>query len=239
MPCLSHKTPSSCEVSNAVILGLQTSIATLKERNDGRYTTNDSIALQVLSGATVFDMHGASLRSVARLLGCNREKIAHCKQLWEDYIEGERECPWDFGGGTSNTMPEAYVDSIIGWWHELTRESERMDGQMRNPHDKGDERWYKVRYREERYTDLLAEMLRRGTAKHGEEFHLGRKKMRELMPFYVKKAGKETCVCIHHLIWDKMISDYARERTALRKRMALLDPPLTCDCIIISNGHEA
>jgi hypothetical protein len=184
-------------------------------------------------------MHGASLRSVARLLGCNREKIAHCKQLWEDYIEGERECPWDFGGGTSNTMPEAYVDSIIGWWHELTRESERMDGQMRNPHDKGDERWYKVRYREERYTDLLAEMLRRGTAKHGEEFHLGRKKMRELMPFYVKKAGKETCVCIHHLIWDKMISDYARERTALRKRMALLDPPLTCDCIIISNGHEA
>ena len=55
----------------------------------------------------------------------------------------------------------------------------------------------------------------------------------------MKKAGKETCVCIYHLKWDKMISDYARERTALRKRMALLDPPLTCDCIIISNGHEA
>ena len=154
---------SSCEVSNAVILGLQTSIATLKERNDGRYTTNDRIALQVLLGATVFDMHGASLRSVARLLGCNREKLAHCKQLWEDYIEGERECPWDFGGGSGKTMPQAYVDSIIGWWHELTRESERMDGQMRNPHDKGDERWYKVRYREDRYTDLLAEMLRRET----------------------------------------------------------------------------
>ena len=54
-----------------------------------------------------------------------------------------------------------------------------MDGQMRNPDDKADDHWYKVRYREDRYTDLLAEMLRRGTERHGESFHLGRKKMRE------------------------------------------------------------
>ena len=120
----------------------------------------------------------------------------------------------NFGKTTLREKESAHGTLVVGHpiqCPKLTRESERMDGQMRNTHDKGDERWYKVRYREERYTDLLAEMLRRGTAKHGEEFHLGRKKMRELMPFYVKKAGKETCVCIHHLIWDKMISDYARE----------------------------
>ena len=170
---------ASCEADASLVRSLRSSIATLRERNVGRMRLNDRISLQVIMGTVSNLEEGAfSLRSVARLLGCKREKIEHSKQLWEDDIEGERECPWDLGGASGKTMPQAYVESIIRFWHELTRESERMDGQMRNPDDKGDDHWYKVRYREDRYTDLLAEMLCRGTERHGESFHLGRKKMR-------------------------------------------------------------
>lgn len=73
-------------------------------------------------------------------------------------------------------------------------------------------------------------MLENGREKFGADtFSLSEKTMRGLMPFQVKRAGEETCVCVHHLKWEKMVKSYSKQRRKLD----------CCDCDIPSSGHEA
>ena len=69
-----------------------------------------------------------------------------------------------------------------------------------------------------------------GKAKFGDSFHLSEKKMKALMPHEVRKAGEETCVCVHHLKWNKMVASYAKNRRKLG---------VQCECSIISNRDDA
>ena len=50
-----------------------------------------------------------------------------------------------------------------------------------------------------------------------EAFKLGETKFRELRPFYVKDATRETCMCIYHLRWSEFATGLLNYRHRLRK----------------------
>ena len=95
---------ASCEADASLVRSIRSSIATLKERNVGRMRLNDRIALQVILGATVSNLEeGAfSLQSIARLLGCNREKI----EVPSSHYRGEADVRY---------IPAACILYPVGW----------------------------------------------------------------------------------------------------------------------------
>jgi hypothetical protein len=111
-----------------------------------------------------------------------------------------------------------------------------MSDELRNPKDFSDKKLYRVHFRDARYQDILEGdgdslgMLALGMQRFGAAFHLSMKKMCDLEPFNVRKAGEETCVCVHHLKWHKMIQAMRRQRNLLKIR---------CDCVIPKTAHEA
>ena len=57
------------------------------------------------------------------------------------------------------------------------------------------------------------------------DFHMGRTQFRELRPFYVKDATRETCMCIYHLRWAEFSSSLLTYRNQLRKEKVS-----SCNC---------
>ena len=64
-----------------------------------------------------------------------------------------------------------------------------------------------------------------GLKKFGDKFHLGLTKFRELRPFYVKDASRETCMCIYHLRWQQYCDALLKYRTTCRQMKVS-----TCSC---------
>ena len=65
------------------------------------------------------------------------------------------------------------------------------------------------------------------------DFHLGRTKFRELRPFYVKDATRETCMCIYHLRWAEFSSGLLNYRNQLRKEKVSL-----CNCNFVGLNEK-
>ena len=90
--------------------------------------------------------------------------------------------------------PVAYRDFVLSQWYELTRRSERMRDEVQNPKDnlKSDKKNYRVHFREDSYGTMLKLMQAAGRNKFGDEFHLSERKMKQIMPHEVRRAGEET-----------------------------------------------
>ena len=77
---------------------------------------------------------------------------------------------------------------------------------------------------EARIGDTYDAMKAAGLQKYP-DFHLGLTKFRELRPFYVKDATRETCMCIYHLRWKQYCDAMLKYRTTCRQ-MGIS----TCSC---------
>ena len=110
-------------------------------------------------------------------------------------------------------------------WLDNCRESERMRDELRNPKDRSDPQTYRVHFQEDRTVDLLDRVFEAGNREYGCDFKLSMKTFRKFKPFQVRKARDESCVCIHHLKWAKMIQSWYKER----KKFKLPDSQCKCD----------
>ena len=234
-------------IKDSIVESLQHSISHLRCQQKGRYVKNERISMQNIVGAAMSKVPLGQINQAVNLLGLRWHMAAEMKQAWDSYEAGDRVSLHDAKESSCGAYPADYTTFVASEWlnqHSsetdpttvpFTRRSERAKDDIRNPHSRSDETLYRVHWREYRYCDILngtpdlRGMLQRGKDKFGPDFHLSHKKLLELEPFEVRKAGDETCVCVHHLKWDKMAGTCGRERKRLKAG---------CKCNICTNGHE-
>ena len=92
-------------------------------------------------------------------------------------------------------------------WLATSRESERKSDQKWHRTEK---KWYRIRWLEQKLDDVLNWMLAAGTRKFGPDFHLSNFKMKSLIPWFVRKPGRETCMCRYHMEFDHFCDAFKR-----------------------------
>ena len=225
-----------------IIDSLVHSLDLLKARNPGRYCHNDRVSRQNILAAASCKVPRGYMTSVSQMLGQRRSMLRKVRGMFDAYEAGDRETIHDTQEASCNAYPQEWADFVVKMFTEqeygFVRKSERMKDDIRNPRSRSDEKLYRIRWRECRYQDMLLGdgenpgMLELGKREFGDGFNLSMKTMYALEPFFVRKAGEETCVCVHHLKWSKLIETLGRQRKLLK-----VDE---CKCKnVTSNGHEA
>ena len=59
----------------------------------------------------------------------------------------------------------------------------------------------RARWLEQKLTDVLKHIRLAGHAKF-DKFHISYGKMQQMMPWYVRRPGRETCMCRHHMEFE-------------------------------------
>ena len=197
-----------------IVLSLRHSLAFLKRKNIGRYNHHDRVLQQSILSASSCKLPHNTVAAAARLLGTNEQGLRDALSRWDQFEAGDRDTVYD----DLEAAPHAYeyATFVREQWLARTRESERMTDELRNPKDRSDPLYYRVHFQEDRSEDLLDDIFEAGVFKYGiDDFHLSMKTLMKLKPFQVRKAGAETCVCVHHLKWAKMVQSYYKQRKAL------------------------
>ena len=99
-----------------------------------------------------------------------------------------------------------------------------MSDAIRDPNNRKDPK-HRLYSLEARIGDAYESMKAAGLRRFGPDFHLGMTKFRELRPFYVKDATRETCMCIYHLRWKQYCDALLKYRTTCRQMGVS-----TCSC---------
>jgi hypothetical protein len=170
------------------------------------------------------------VKDVANALGLNARLVSECKARFDALSnDGEWELLFDDRGAVrSDELPEEWVKFALNYWTDedlgFVRRSEKMSDAIRDPNNRKDpkKRLYTL---EARIGDMYESMKAAGLRKFGADFHLGMTKFRELRPFYVKDATRETCMCIYHLRWQQYCDALLKYRTTCRQMKVS-----TCSC---------
>jgi hypothetical protein len=229
----------------SIIDSLVHALSVLRSRNKGRYKHADRVTHDSILGCALSQVPKGGLAAAARVLGLNDRHAAHkMKSMWDAYEAGDRDTVYEEQEAASSAYPTEWADFIEDMWLDpdfgFVRLSERACDDIRNPKNKSDPTLHRVRWRESRYEDVLngdcenRGMLTRGTEKFGAGFHLSMKTMIALEPFNVRKPGEETCVCVHHLKWAKLIQSLGLQR----KRLKLSEDECQCSNKT-QNAHQA
>ena len=197
-----------------IVCSLRHALRTLRHRHIGRYTHSDRVLQQSILSSASCKLPAGTLAAAARILDTDERDLALAQSRWEEYEAGERTV---FDEAEKAATPYQYVEFVREQWLERTRESERMRDEIRNPNDKSDPILYRVHYQEDRTIDLLDDVFEAGVFKYGSDnFTLSERTFRKLKPFQIRKSRDESCVCVHHLKWAKMVVSYFKQRRQLK-----------------------
>ena len=72
--------------------------------------------------------------------------------------------------------------------------------------------------------------------KFGPDFHLSSWKMKDMMPWYVRKPGRETCMCRYHMKFDHFCDAFRRWKQAVLK--GLTDEQAKACVVAPANAQE-
>ena len=233
---LSNETDTAT-IDKIIVDGLELFLQTQKARTEGRYTTEERIAQQAVTSAAVASAPNGSLRAISRRLQVKPAKVHEALDRWEAYEANETTSVIVLNESSANAYPAAFETFVVEAWGHKTRKSERMKDDIHNPKDRKDLTLYRVHWREDRITDLYAEVLTEGIAYFAEmesdvQFHLSETKFRDLKPFWVKKPGRETCLCRYHMGF----AHYATSRHQFRVTLKS-DPGVQSACSCPNPKH--
>ena len=195
-----------------IVLGLRYALAQLKLHHSGRYTHDARVFQQSILGAASCQLPSNSMTAAARLLDTDVDGLRLARSRWDSYEAGERDTLFDKAETASRPYP--YAQFVSPKRLENTRESERMRDELKNPKDRSDPTLYRVHFQEDRTDDILDRIFEAGVHQYGPSFHLTITTLLKYKPFQVRKAKAETCVCVHHLKWAKMMQVYRKQRQA-------------------------
>ena len=216
------KTLKQIASKDAVVKGLETTFAIISARSNGnsRYTSKDRVVRDALTTAIMMAKpDNVTINAMKAALGnvvdweslqAGLARAAAFKREDAEIVSPEASC------GAYDLEWEQFVSDC---WLATTRESERKSDEKWSRQEK---KWYRVRWLEQRLSDILDWMRAEGVKKFGEGFHLSSWKMKEKMPWYVRKAGRETCMCRCHMEFDHFCD-------ALRKWKLVVAQELTTE----------
>ena len=214
--------------ANAVIVsGLKKFLAELRNRHRGRLPTAARIAKESVETAAAASVGRRQSGLVSRALGVSAERIKLGKRRWDEYEAGDDDYVYQPEEKSVGAYPDEFEEFVLKYWKKSTRRSEKRSDEVRNPHDRSDHKYKRVRFREDRVRDLFRWCCEDGVKhfeleKHagryaGVGFHLSAKTFRRIRPHYVRKAGRTTCMCRYHMQFAKFVLAYARFRQQLRR----------------------
>ena len=176
-------------------------------------------------------MHaGVPVKDVANAIGLNPRLVSQCKERFDALCnDGDWEQLFDDRGAVrSDELPEEWVEFALLYWTDedlgFVRRSEKMSAAIRDPKDRKapKQRLFTL---EARIGDMYEAMKAAGKERFGADFHFGLTKFRELRPFFVKDATRETCMCIYHLRWTQYCDALLKYRHTCRQMGVS-----TCQC---------
>ena len=212
-----QKKEAKADISRSVILeGLEATFAIISSRRNGsnRYTSHDRIVREALCTAIMMcKPDGVTINSMRAALGevvdwqalkNGLEQAAAFKKGTRDLVE------WD--ETSRGKYPVDWEKFVKECWMSTTRESERKSDEK---YCRTEKKWYRVRWLEQKLQDVLAWMRAEGMKRFGEGFHLSSFKMKNLMPWYTRKPGRETCMCRCHMKFDHFCDALRRWKQAV------------------------
>jgi hypothetical protein len=212
-----QKKEAKADISRSVILeGLEATFAIMSSRRNGsnRYTSHDRIVREALCTAIMMcKPDGVTINSMRAALGevvdwqalkNGLEQAAAFKKGTRDLVE------WD--ETSRGKYPVDWEKFVKECWMSTTRESERKSDEK---YCRTEKKWYRVRWLEQKLQDVLAWMRAEGMKRFGEGFHLSSFKMKNLMPWYTRKPGRETCMCRCHMKFDHFCDALRRWKQAV------------------------
>ena len=82
-------------------------------------------------------------------------------------------------------------------------------------------------------------MRAEGVKKFGPDFHLSSWKLKDLMPWYVRKPGRETCMCRYHMEFDHFCDALRRWKQAVRKELTPEQAEQCVECPVKPSSNAA
>ena len=218
-------------VNEGIALSLREFVHAMHERGGkGRWPYKLRQAQQVIAAAVskAAMISRTSYQEIGDALGLDAEMISACRKRFDALNDGDIEQLFDERAAErSDTTPDEWLEFAADYWKVddlgFVRTSEKMSDEIRDPNDRKAPK-QRVVYLESRIGDMYLAMKRAGEQRF-EAFKLGETKFRELRPFYVKDATRETCMCIYHLRWSEFATGLLNYRHRLRKEKVS-----TCSC---------
>jgi len=90
---------------------------------------------------------------------------------------------------------QEWSDFVKKCWDDSTRESERKSDERWCPTEK---RYVRIRWLEQKMSDILQYMRVAGAAKF-DGFTISWGEMSQMMPKFVRRPGRQTCMCRYHM----------------------------------------
>jgi hypothetical protein len=206
------------DANQIIVDGLALTLESLRSAaGKGRSPTDVKIAQQSIVSAAVAacrlepDRMQLSDNLLAKILRVSRNSVKSGKARVSKFLHGGASLPYNSAeksGGSA--YPEAYTEFVKTCWQSMTRASENKKDEVRNPDDHSDKQRRRIRWVEVPLHVLRRDMIQKGEAMFGDEFHLSSTKMRELKPFYIRRPGRQTCLCRYHLGFDHFFKAFRR-----------------------------
>ena len=165
-------------------------------RKAGRLKHQDKISRRVIHASIVNQVPNGKVAAVARMLNANREQLREAKKMYDGVKAGELGALYSESAKSCNEYKPEYGACVVKMWNAGTRKSEQKKHEISNTKDKSDKQMYRIHFLEQTIPSLCQWMNIEG--KHllkDPEFHVSIKKVLELKPFYIRKAGRNTSMC--------------------------------------------
>ena len=111
----------------------------------GKYSQPISQARQALLSSVVANVPKGKVSAVARMLETNRKQLEACRAIYQEYRDRKRTAPYN-EPKSYNCYPVEYERCVIKLWKAGTRLSEKKKDTVSNPHNKSDQKQYRIRY---------------------------------------------------------------------------------------------
>lgn len=158
--------PHDNEASTYVLESLRNFEATLRQRFSGRYPNEFRAVHQAVSAAITSKVPRNKLSVVAEATGFSLESLADGRRRWALWFDGNEEHLIEFRGRVrSDKMDEAWIEFAVSVWETETRPDPSTKCSIRNPHNRSDEKLYRIHYLDMRIGDMHQLILKKGREK--------------------------------------------------------------------------
>ena len=206
---LKHYNDGATSVINEkIVQGLALTIDSLRRAaGKGRLPMQHNVCMQSIVAAALAgccrqkNEADVSERLLAEILHVSWDAVADGKVRVSRFLDGTTKLPYDANARSAGVVyPPEFEKFVDECWQVMTRRSENKKDERRNPDDHQDKKLYRIRFLEVPLHVLLTDMCRKGERRYpGRGFHLSSTKMRERRPHYIRRPGRQTCLCRYHM----------------------------------------
>ena len=214
------------QVQTNTIAGVKMWQHCMTEKHNGRFSNVNRAAMQAVSSAIVAGLKEGEFSEAARQTSFDRQQLTRAQERFGSWLDGDIEQLFETRGkARSDATPPEWLEFAHRFWLDICRPSEKAKDSLRDPKNRSDLSQYRIHWKEQPIRTLHQKCNLAGQEELCAEYNINERQFRESMPFQVKPAGREVCLCVYHLRWQLMVAGLNTARETLRNSGAI-----KCDC---------